>query len=201
MCRTLKNFYFRLRDFFFTAKYHANERKKLGAIKKAKKYLLDNTQEQKTINKIGFYLYGKNHLAHLQPIFRHLPKDDFEIVVSGDHPIPEYLLNVDYKVKTDLKVLSTGGGQMMKIRPWLEVPGDDFYIMKYDKIITMSEVKDKMIISMYTTYCDEGDFDFGTFVDESMKKDKRNHEVTKKMGYISTVEDARKKLEDLFKDT
>ena len=55
----------------------------------------------------------------------------------------------------------------------------------------------------YKTYCEEGDFDFGTFVDDSMKtdKDKRNQEVTKKMGYISTVEDARKKLEDLFKDT
>ena len=99
-----------------------------------------------------------------------------------------------------MKVLSTGKGQMMKIRPWLEVPGDDVYIMKYDKIITMSEVKDKMIISMYQTYCDEGDFDFGTFVDESLKTDKRNQEVTKKMGYISSVEDARKKLEDLFKD-
>ena len=24
-----------------------------------------------------------------------------------------------------MKVLSTGRGQMMKIRPWLEVPGDD----------------------------------------------------------------------------
>ena len=100
-----------------------------------------------------------------------------------------------------MKVLSTGRGQMMKIRPWLEVPGDDVYIIKYDKIITISEVKDKMIISMYQTYCDEGDFDFGTFVDEKIKPDKRNHEVTKKMGYISTVEDARKKLEDLFKDT
>ena len=100
-----------------------------------------------------------------------------------------------------MKVLSTGKGSMMKIRPWLEVPGDDVYIMKYDRIITMSEVKDKMIVSMYQTYCEEGDFDFGTFVDESMKKDKRNQEVTKKMGYISTVEDARKKLEDLFKDT
>ena len=99
-----------------------------------------------------------------------------------------------------MKVLSTGRGQMMKIRPWLEVPGDDVYIMKYDRIITMSEVKDKMIESMYQTYCEEGDFDFGTFVDESMKTDKRNQEVTKKMGYISTVEDARKKLEDLFKD-
>ena len=100
-----------------------------------------------------------------------------------------------------MKVLSTGRGQMMKIRPWLEVPGDDVYIMKYDRIITMSEVKDKMITSMYQAYCEEGDFDFGTFVDESMKTDKRTHEVTKKMGYISTVEDARKKLEDLFKDT
>jgi len=96
-----------------------------------------------------------------------------------------------------MKVLSTGKGSMMKIRPWLEVPGDDIYIIKYDRIITMSEVKDKMIISMYTTYCDEGDFDFGEFINEEAS----NHEVTKKMGYISNVEDARKKLEDLFKDT
>ena len=100
-----------------------------------------------------------------------------------------------------MKVLSTGRGQMMKIRPWLEVPGDDVYIIKYDRIITMSEVKDKMIVSMYQTYCQEGDFDFGEFIDEETLKDKRTHEVTKKMGYISTVEDARKKLEDLFKDT
>ena len=96
-----------------------------------------------------------------------------------------------------MKVLSTGRGQMMKIRPWLEVPGDDIYIIKYDRILTMSEVKDKMIISMYQTYCDEGDFDFGEFINEEPS----NHEVTKKMGYISNVEDARKKLEDLFKDT
>ena len=99
------------------------------------------------------------------------------------------------------KVLSTGRGQIMKIRPWLEVPGDDVYIIKYDRIITMSEVKDKMIVSMYQTYCQEGDFDFGEFIDEETLKNKRTHEVTKKMGYISTVEDARKKLEDLFKDT
>ena len=96
-----------------------------------------------------------------------------------------------------MKVLSTGKGSMMKIRPWLEVPGDDIYIIKYDRILTMSEVKDKMIISMYTPYCDEGDFDFGEFINEEPS----NHEVTKKIGYISNVEDARKKLEDLFKDT
>ena len=100
-----------------------------------------------------------------------------------------------------MKVLSTGRGQMMKIRPWLEVPGDDVYIVKYDKVITMSEVKDKMIISMYKTYCEEGDFDFGTFVDDTIKTDERNQEVTRKMGYISNVKNIRRKLEDLFKDT
>ena len=100
-----------------------------------------------------------------------------------------------------MKVLSTGRGQMMKIRPWLEVPGDDVYIIKYDRIITMSEVKDKMIVSMYQTYCQEGEFDFGEFINEETSNDSRNHEVTRKMGYISNVEDARKKLEDLFKDT
>ena len=101
-----------------------------------------------------------------------------------------------------MKVLSTGRGQMMKIRPWLEVPGDDVYIIKYDKIITISEVKDNMIISMYKTYCDEGELDAGTFVHNHDEDDDiRCQDVTKKMGYISNVEDARKKLEDLFKDT
>ena len=120
-------------------------------------------------------------------------------LVSVDNTENEPVITMQNPVV--MKVLSTGRGQMMKIRPWLEVPGDDVYIIKYDKLITISEVKDKMIISMYQAYCDEGDFDFGTFVDEKVKPDKRNQEVTKKMGYISSVEDARKKLEDLFKDT
>lgn len=116
-------------------------------------------------------------------------------LVSVDHTEEDPVIIMQSPVI--MKVLSTGRGSMMKIRPWLEVPGDDIYIIKYDRILTMSEVKDKMIISMYTTYCDEGDFDFGEFINEESS----NHEVTKKMGYISNVEDARKKLEDLFKDT
>ena len=116
-------------------------------------------------------------------------------LVSVDHTEEDPVIIMQSPVI--MKVLSTGRGSMMKIRPWLEVPGDDIYIIKYDRILTMSEVKDKMIISMYTTYCDEGDFDFGEFINEETS----NHEVTKQMGYISNVEDARKKLEDLFKDT
>ena len=116
-------------------------------------------------------------------------------LVSVDHKEEDPVIIIQSPVV--MKVLSTGKGQIMKIRPWLDVPGDDIYIIKYDRILTMSEVKDKMIISMYQTYCQEGDFDFGEFINEETS----NHEVTKQMGYISNVEDARKKLEDLFKDT
>ena len=116
-------------------------------------------------------------------------------LVSVDHKEEDPVIIIQTPVV--MKVLSTGKGQIMKIRPWLDVPGDDIYIIKYDRILTMSEVKDKMIISMYQTYCQEGDFDFGEFINEETS----NHEVTKQMGYISNVEDARKKLEDLFKDT
>ena len=112
---------------------------------------------------------------------------------TGDEPI--------IIAHTPVTMKMINNGMYVKIKPWMELADDDMFVFRTDKIITMSEVKDKMITSMYQTYCEEGDFDFGTFVDDTMKTDKRNQEVTKKMGYISTVEDARKKLEDLFKDT
>ena len=134
-------------------------------------------------------------VSDFHAIIKLITGEDIFALVSVDNTEEDPVIIMQSPVI--MKVLSTGRGSMMKIRPWLEVPGDDIYIKKYDKILTMSEVKDKMIISMYQTYCDEGDFDFGEFINEEPS----NHEVTKKMGYISNVEDARKKLEDLFKDT
>ena len=89
-----------------------------------------------------------------------------------------------------MKVLSTGRGQMMKIRPWLEVPGDDVYIIKYDRIITMSEVKDKQIIHFYERYLNDDEVDIE--MDGKVR-------ISDQMGYVSTVEDARKSLEAIFK--
>ena len=90
-----------------------------------------------------------------------------------------------------MKVLSTGKGSMMKIRPWLEVPGDDVYIMKYDKIITMSEVTDENMIKFYNRYLNEDDIDIE--IDGQVT-------LNTKMGFITTVEDARKSLENIFKN-
>ncbi len=96
-----------------------------------------------------------------------------------------------------MKHIETRNGYAIKIKPWLQIPGDDFFIVKLDKIITITEIKDQRIIQFYNNYLndeqeeDEGDQLLGTSSNQS--------EVTKKMGYVTTVEDARQMLEDLYK--
>jgi hypothetical protein len=80
----------------------------------------------------------------------------------------------------------------VKVRPWMELPSDDFFMVKLDKIITMTETTDRKLIDVYTKYLND---------DDSIDVYKSNGEVklSNEMGYISSVEDARKKLEELYK--
>lgn len=89
-----------------------------------------------------------------------------------------------------MKMLSNGVGQYVKIRPWLELPDEDLYLIKPDKIITMSEVKDKQIINFYERYLNDEEVDI--IFDGQVK-------LSDQMGYISTVEKSRKLLEELYK--
>jgi hypothetical protein len=92
-----------------------------------------------------------------------------------------------------MKMNQSSTGIVIKIKPWMEVPDDDFYFIKMDKIITMTEITDNMTINFYKKYLDN---------DISINDTDDNGKVnlTNTMGYISSVEDARKKLEDLYKN-
>ncbi len=89
-----------------------------------------------------------------------------------------------------MKVMRNHVGQYVKVRPWMEIPTDDLYVIKYDKIITMTEVREEQTIEFYNRYLNEDDTDFD---DDGRTK------ISDKMGYISTVDDARKMLENLYK--
>ena len=89
-----------------------------------------------------------------------------------------------------MKVLSNGTGQYVKVKPWLELPHDDIFLIKYDKIITMTEITDKQMITFYERYLNDEDPD--------MELDGRV-KLNTNLGFLSTVDDARKKLEDIFK--
>ena len=92
-----------------------------------------------------------------------------------------------------MKVISTGGSYGVKIKPWMSIPGDDFFVIKLDKIITMTEVKDESMIEFYNSYLEEDSTD--DFSNPSSHQTK----ITNKMGYVSTVEEAREMLENLYR--
>lgn len=89
-----------------------------------------------------------------------------------------------------MKMQQTTNGIILKIKPWMEVPNDDFYFIKFDKVITMTEVTDNIAIRYYEKYLN----------DEPLESDSNGKvNLTNKMGYISSVEDARNNLEKIFK--
>jgi len=79
----------------------------------------------------------------------------------------------------------------IKVKPWIELANDDFFMIKLDKVITMTETNDERLIKVYTEYISDDSVEVYTSSGEV--------KVSDKMGYISSVEEARKKLEELYK--
>ena len=109
-------------------------------------------------------------------------------VEENDHGNPVVLV----QTPVVMKVLSHAHGQYVKIKPWLELADEDMYLINYDRVITMTQVKDSELIGFYERYLKDDEVDIE--LDGKVK-------LHENMGFISTVDDARKKLEDIFKDT
>ena len=91
-----------------------------------------------------------------------------------------------------MKTYNNQHGTYLKVKPWMELSDDDFFIVKLDRIITMTETKDKRILDIYNNYIED---------DDSIDVYNPSGQVkpSSKMGYLSSVEDARKSLERIFK--
>jgi len=91
-----------------------------------------------------------------------------------------------------MKTYTNQHGSYLKVKSWMELSDDDFFIVKLDKIITMTETNDKKIIDIYNNYIQE---------DDSVDVYNPSGQVkpSSKMGYVSSVEDAREILERIFK--
>ena len=89
-----------------------------------------------------------------------------------------------------MSTIHTPGGSMVKVKPWMDMTEETMFIIRLDKVITMIESKDQKLIDVYNNYVNEDDEDQS--LDGCVMP-------TSKMGYLSSVKDARKDLEDLFK--
>ena len=126
-------------------------------------------------------------------------KEDFLAViklVSGEEVISTVtsceendrtLLLLDTPVMFENVVVRNGGMGAIKVIPWVQAADDTILILDMDKVITMSEVFDKEVIRIYNRYL--------------MDKDRETNEsiISKDMGYLSSVSDARIFLEKLYK--
>jgi hypothetical protein len=95
-----------------------------------------------------------------------------------------------------MKMINNAKGMFVKVKPWMEIPDDDIFIIRPDKVITMTEVSDSNMIHFYEKYVNDSEEE----VQVTTKGKSGQVNISSKMGFISTVEDARKKLEDIFKN-
>ena len=93
-----------------------------------------------------------------------------------------------------MKMIDNRFGTQIKVKPWIELSDEDFFFVKPEKIITMTETKNKKLIDIYNQYIqDQYEEETSNSITPGKVK------PSEKMGYISTVKEARKKLEDIFK--
>ena len=74
-----------------------------------------------------------------------------------------------------------------KVEPWMKTNDEDMFVMDMKNIMTMVECTDIEMIAIHQRY-----------VEESSQEGNRSS-IDRRMGYISSVKDAKKMLEQLYK--
>ena len=99
-----------------------------------------------------------------------------------------------------MKMVSTPEGSIVKVKTWMNIPGNDPIVIRWDKVITVTEIKDPSVITIYNNYLEDERYDINQIgeVNKTHRNDVKS-KLTNKMGYISTVDDARKYLEGVYK--
>ena len=89
------------------------------------------------------------------------------------------------------RIKNRGGLLGYRVEPWLKTSKDDLFIINMDDVMTLSESKDMETIHMHQTFSIQQD----NFFDNKQKK------LDRKMGYISTIKEAKKSLEKLYNNS
>ena len=89
---------------------------------------------------------------------------------------------------TVMEIKNKGGLVGYKVEPWLKTTREDMFIINLTDVLTISESNDMEMIIMYQNFCRDSQRD----IDNQSK-------LNRKMGYLSTVRDAKENLEKIFK--
>ena len=91
---------------------------------------------------------------------------------------------------TIVEIKAKGNLVGYKVEPWLKTTKDDMFVINLDHVITMSESSDPEMIHMYQN-----------FLRDSQRDPFTQPKMSRRMGYIATVDDARNFLEKIFTES
>jgi len=111
--------------------------------------------------------------------------------VSPSYEEDKTILILDKPVVIKDIVTTRMGIRAYRVEPWIKVVEEDIFFINLDSVITMTEVSDPDIIRMYKRYIKD------TVSDGSTSRIK----PSKSMGYVSSVQEYKDVLENIFKSS
>jgi len=119
-----------------------------------------------------------------------------EEVIANIEPSPEFdAISLDRPAMIGQSSFSRKPGlSIIKIEPWIKTGREKTYIVEMINVITTCEITDKEVITAYNQFVK-------AYYETEVPKLKPKPKMTKEMGYISNVKDARKSLEKIFKNS
>ena len=119
-----------------------------------------------------------------------------EEVIAKIEPSPEFdAISLDRPAMVGQSTFSRKPGlSIIKIEPWIKTGREKTYIVEMSNVITTCEITDKEVITAYNQF-------IKAYYETEVPKLKPKPKMTKEMGYISNVKDARKSLENIFKNS
>lgn len=88
---------------------------------------------------------------------------------------------------TITEVKSRSGSNGYKIEPWIKTTKEDMFIVSMKNVITISETNDIEMIKMHQS-----------FVRKFNSSKSKTSDITREMGYITNINDAKILLEKIF---
>ena len=119
-----------------------------------------------------------------------------EEVIAKIEPSPELdVISLDCPAMVGHSSFTRKPGiSVIKIEPWIKTGREQTYIVEMNNVITTCEVHDKDVIKAYNKFVN------AYYETEPLSKEPKP-KMTKEMGYISNVKDARTSLENIFKNS
>ena len=115
----------------------------------------------------------------------------FAKIAASEEEDRTYIV-VSYPIMISEVKTRTGKQFGYKMEPWLKTSTEDMFILKLEDVLTMSESSDIEMISMYQSYVRQT---------SKLTSNQSKTKMTRKMGYIANVHDAKEILEKIYKSS